>query len=68
MLGYSQTGYRLWNVTKTEVFVSRDVRFDENNYYKIKEGGPNIYEHSNDVDYEDEQRLTDNEVSTEIVL
>lgn len=31
MVGYSRTGYNLWDPKANKLFVSRDVRFDENN-------------------------------------
>ena len=33
MIGYAQTGYRLWNLETNKVIVSRDVQFDENSFY-----------------------------------
>lgn len=36
MIGYCGNGYRLWDQKKGEIFVSRDVQFDERNY-KLKQ-------------------------------
>ena len=33
MIGYAQTGYRLWNLERNKVIVPRDVQFDENSLY-----------------------------------
>lgn len=33
MLGYAPTGYRLWDVKKEKIIISRDVEFDENKFY-----------------------------------
>lgn len=33
MIGYSTTGYRLWNIRKQKVIVARDVTFNEEDYY-----------------------------------
>lgn len=43
MVGYSRTGYNLWDPKNNEIIISRDVRFDENDI---------IYKESNQVNIE----------------
>src|SRR6266576_3127726 len=33
MLDYTLTGYKLWNIEKKQIIISRDVIFDENKFY-----------------------------------
>lgn len=33
MMGYTSTGYRLWNIAKQKLIISGDVIFNENNFY-----------------------------------
>ena len=33
MIGYSTTGYRLWNIERKKIIVARDVIFKENKFY-----------------------------------
>lgn len=43
MVGYSMNGYTLWNPETDEIFVSRDVRFDETNIkYETEEDNRNV--------------------------
>lgn len=39
MLGYASTGYRLWNIEKQKVIISKDVQFDENKFWYRKKVG-----------------------------
>ncbi|KAK9701824.1 Zinc knuckle [Popillia japonica] len=39
MLGYASTGYRLWNIEKQMVIISKNVQFDENNFWHRKKMG-----------------------------
>lgn len=48
MIGYAGAGYRVWNPTSNEVFVSRDVTFNESDY-KYNEVGGNSNESKNDT-------------------
>ncbi|KAK9755026.1 hypothetical protein QE152_g880 [Popillia japonica] len=64
MLGYAQTGYRLWNIEKQKVIISRDVEFNEFNekvfWYNRKidvvnddENGENNKENEMEENYHD---------------
>lgn len=50
MLGYTNTGYRLWNIEKEKVIISRNVVFNENeNYYKRRFPWLNISDTRDDI-------------------
>lgn len=64
MLGYAPCGYRLWNITERKIIVSRDVKFNEGEFYyrrsiiQIPEDND-----KNDVNMEDD--IEENEISDE---
>lgn len=66
-VGYTQTGYRLWDPIKRKIIISREVHFDEKegNYKKSKEKKVLIKGKGNKISLqeedEDEEMLSNNE-------
>lgn len=61
MMGYTNTGYRLWSLEKQKIIISRDVAFNENEFY-YKRINVAIVERNEDEENNNENKVdNDNE-------
>lgn len=62
LIGYTNTGYRLWNLEKQKIIVSRDVVFNEQEYYyKTNVAQFDIDEKTDEDNFEDLENINQEE-------